>query len=657
MSSRIRATTAAEKASTSAISKIDITRIELENTIKDLETSLASKDSHTETQNSTIERLETEKRWLEATAAAEKPQSEADCVAMKKFRDEAKAGKTRAGQLQGKIKDLETNLASKDLHTQTLNSTIELLETEKQRLEATAAAEKASEFVFSMAEHLVIYSFQPQSEADHAALRKLRDEAKARKTRADQLEGRIKDLETSLASKDSHTQTLNSTIESLETEKRWLEATAAAEKPQNEADRVVLKKLRDEAKAGKTRAGQLEGRIKDLETSLASKDSHTQMLNSTIQLLETEKRRLETTAAAEKPQIEADRAALKKFRDECSASHTQVLNSKIRALETEKRNLEEIAAAERPQIEADRAALSKIKRETAAGAARIRDLEQKINDLGTLPSKSKMEKLIAENALLKSSISQERNRLLTYQTDHARFDTLEKDYYHLQVCAQYLLTAKLQEKAQELVLLKQSYETERETGQLTEAQELQPLRESLAKLQAQHAEDKAANSFARASILRLQSEIETVTRERDSQVLANDSVSNLQDTITKLREQYEQEALSHSQKQGRVTALEQQESSENGPLLSQIEKLKEERDKYKDELNAQSAGHHFLSSRKNRTLSRANVNAKMRYAKKMFPSYKLVDPGVCALISVGGFDLTLVIAIFCGQLLSRVNQY
>ncbi|KAJ3911192.1 hypothetical protein F5877DRAFT_73380, partial [Lentinula edodes] len=634
--------------------------VQLEDKIKDLEEKLASKDLHTQKLNSTIELLEKQKRQLEETAAIEKPQSEADRNALKYLRDEAKAGKTQAGQLEEKIKELETSLVSKDSYTQKLNTTIKLLETEKRRLEETAATEKISSTSYLMIGHLVeLYLIQPQieanrvalkklreetkaektrvlrlednikdleektaaterpqSEADRVALKKLRDEAKAGKTQTGRLEEKIKDLETTLASKDSNTQKLNSTIELLETERRRLEENAATEKPQIEVDRASLKQLRDESKAWKTQASKFENKIKDLYTSLASKDAHTQTLNSTIQLLETEKRRLETNAAAEKPQIDADRAALEKFRNKNNESHTQMLIAKIRALEIEKRNLEETVTAERPQNEADRAALCRITRELDVGAARIRELEQRIKDLQTLPSDSEMEKTLAENALLKSSVAQERNRLLAYQADHvtkARFETLERDYYHLQ--------AKLQEKVREIVFLKQSYETEKETGQFAEAQEIQPLRDSLAKLQAQHEEDKLANSSAQTRLLTLESQIAIITRERDElnrRVLANGNVSNLEDTITKLREQYEREALSLSQKQGRVTALEQQvadliwerdfikESSENGPLISQIEKLKAERDRYKDELDSQSAGHHFLSSRKNRTLSRAN---------------------------------------------------
>lgn len=102
---------------------------------------------------------------------------------------------------------------------------------------------------------------------------------------------------------------------------------------------------------------------------------------------------------------------------------------------------------------------------------------------------------------------------------------------------------------------------QKESGQFAEAQKIQPLRDSLAKLQAQHEEDKLANSSAQTRLLTLQNEIATITRERDElnrRVLADGNVSNLEDTITKLREQYEREALSLSQKQGRVTALEQE---------------------------------------------------------------------------------------------------
>lgn len=52
--------------------------------------------------------------------------------------------------------------------------------------------------------------------------------------------------------------------------------------------------------AGKIQTNQLEERVKDLEACLASRDSHAQTLDSMIQVLEVEKRRLEANAAAEK---------------------------------------------------------------------------------------------------------------------------------------------------------------------------------------------------------------------------------------------------------------------------------------------------------------------------------------------------------------------
>ncbi|KAJ3927724.1 MAG: hypothetical protein NXY57DRAFT_978229 [Lentinula lateritia] len=561
--------------------------------IKNLKSSLLSNDWHIQTLNTTIEGLEMEKRQLEANSAADKPQLEADRAALEKLKQESKgssAGKTHTRELKDKVKDLEICLSTKDSHMQTLNATIQVLEKDKQQLKATAAADR------------------PQLEADRAALGKLRDESKAGKMRVRELEAKIKDLGTCLSTKDSHMKTLNSTIQGLEKEKQQLEATAAAEKPQIQADCAAWGILKDKVQAGNTRAHELEDKIKDLKLSLSSKDSHTQTLNSTINALETEKQRLEVTAAADKPQIDADRAALKKLRGENNQAHTQVLNSTIKTLEAEKRKLEEIAA---PQIEADRANLLNLKKEAEASAVQIRALEREIKDLVTQPDENEREKILAENASLKSLAAQDQTQLLNYQINHvakAHFDALETDYYQLQ--------GKLIEKAQEIVSIKQCYETE----------ELQALRGSLAELQAQHAAEKFAKSSAQARLAALQNEIATVTHERDelnSRVLADQGILGLQDNLAKLR---------------RVTSLEQEvenlkqerdclkESSENATLLSQIEELRAERDRHKDEFNAQSAGRQFLSSHKNCTLSRANVNAEMRYAKKLFPSYRLADP-------------------------------
>ncbi|GAW02808.1 male barren-3 protein [Lentinula edodes] len=388
----------------SAIQALEAEKANLKATVeaaqKEFEERIADKDSHAHALSNTIQILETEKRKLEQNAALEKPQIEADRAALKKLRESTEAGTAQLPRLEQRINELQNDLATKDTFIDLLKTNIDKLKTEKSQLEATAVANK------------------PQIEADRAVLGILRDEIKVRKTRAGQLKDKIKGLEASMSSKDSHAETLNSTIQGLETEKRRLEATAAADKPQVEADRVALGKLRDETKAGQTRVRELEDKIKDFEAVISSKDSHAQALNSTIQGLETEKRRLEATAAANKPQIDADRAALKKLRDENNGSYTQALNSKIQTLEADKRKLEEIAVAERPQIEADRATLRNLHREIEASTAQIRALEQKIKDLMTRPDESEIEKISADNAALKSSAAQDRERLLSYQTNH-----------------------------------------------------------------------------------------------------------------------------------------------------------------------------------------------------------------------------------------------
>ncbi|GAW01697.1 ER to Golgi vesicle transport intracellular protein transport [Lentinula edodes] len=406
----------------SAIQALEAEKANLKATVeaaqKEFEERIADKDLHAHMLNDMIQSLEMEKRKLEQNAALEKPQIEADRAALKKLKESTEAGTAQLPELEQRVNELQNNLATKDSLIELLNTNIDKLKTEKSQLEATAVADK------------------PQIEADRAVLGILRDEIKVGKTRARELEGKINDLEASISSKDSHTETLNSTIQGLETEKRQLEATAAADKPQVEADRVALGKLRDETKAGQTRARELKGKIKDLEAIISSKDSHAQALESAIQGLETEKRRLEATVAADKPQIDADRAALKKLREENNGAHTQALNSKIQTLEADKRKLEEIAAAERPQIEADRATLGNLHREIEASAAQIRGLEQRIKNLVSRPDESEIEKILADNAALKSSAAQDRERLLGYQTNHvtkARFDALETDYYQLQV--------------------------------------------------------------------------------------------------------------------------------------------------------------------------------------------------------------------------------
>ncbi|KAJ3853540.1 hypothetical protein EV368DRAFT_81491 [Lentinula lateritia] len=573
-----------------------------EQRIKEFEESIALKDSHALELKTTIQSLEMEKGQLQENAAAENSNTEAVRAALEKLREETRH-----------------TLASKNSQMESLDTKIMTLETEKRQLETSVTAEKEG----AAAEKLKI-------EADHAALEKSREETRAGATRLHELEQTVNDLQHTLASKNSQMESLDTKIMTLETEKRQLETSVTAEKPRIEADRAALKELRDKNKvikkswlpqisflnasiqAGKIQTNQLEERVKDLEASLTSRDSHTQTLDSMIQVLEADKRRLQANATAEKPQIDADRAALNKFRNENQGLHAQALKSKIQRLESEKQKLEATWAQNNPRSK-------QIMLLCANSRMNLKNMENH-------PSESVMEKLLAENATLKSLASQDRSRLLSHQSNHvtkARFNNLEEDYYKLQET--------LSQQAQEIVLLKQVHEIEIGSAG---AHEIQILRESLTKVQAQNVEEKLTNSHIQACLAALQNEIAALTHERNelkSRVPPEGGTSDFQHTITKLHEQC-------NQKQGRVAALEQEiaglirerdslkESSENGPLISQIEELRAERNRYKDELHAQSAGRYFLSSRKNRTLSRVNVNAEMGYARKIFPSYRLVDP-------------------------------
>ncbi|KAJ3858288.1 hypothetical protein EV359DRAFT_87965, partial [Lentinula novae-zelandiae] len=287
-----------------------------------------------------------------------------DLSMVKKLRNESKARTVQVEQFEQRIKEFEESITFKDLHAVSLGNMIRSLKTEKRQLKESFANIKA----------------------DRAALKKLRAETGAGAAQIHQLEETVNDLQHTLASNNSHVESLNKKNLIFEREKRQLETSATAEKPQIGANCAALKELKEKSKARKIQTNQLEERVRDLEACLASRDSHAQTLDSMIQVLE--------------PQIDADCAALKKFRDENQGLHAQVLKSKIQTLKSEKQELNATLATEKFKVEANRVTLRKLKDETGARAARIHTLEQKIKDLEKHPSEM-MEKLLTENATLK----------------------------------------------------------------------------------------------------------------------------------------------------------------------------------------------------------------------------------------------------------------
>ncbi|KAJ3803825.1 hypothetical protein F5876DRAFT_84341, partial [Lentinula aff. lateritia] len=142
----------------------------------------------------------------------------------------------------------------------------------------------------------------------------------------------IKDLEASIVTKDTHSQQLETAIQVLETGKAWLkEAMATAEKKfgnQNSAQTVDILNLKQKVHDLDTKKANLKATMeaaqKEFEERIANKDLHAHMLNNMIQSLEMEKRKLEQNSALEKPQIEADHAALKKLKESTEAGTAQL---------------------------------------------------------------------------------------------------------------------------------------------------------------------------------------------------------------------------------------------------------------------------------------------------------------------------------------------
>ncbi|KAJ3845830.1 hypothetical protein EV368DRAFT_70404, partial [Lentinula lateritia] len=156
----------------------------------------------------------------------------------------------------------------------------------------------------------------------------------------------IKDLEASIVTKDTHSQQLETAIQVLETGKAWLkEAMATAEKKfgnQNSAQTVDILNLKQKYcfqgfaltrprichSSFRTEKANLKATMeaaqKEFEERIADKDLHAHMLNNMIQSLEMEKRKLEQNSALEKPQIEADHAALKKLKESTEAGTAQL---------------------------------------------------------------------------------------------------------------------------------------------------------------------------------------------------------------------------------------------------------------------------------------------------------------------------------------------
>ncbi|KAJ3924441.1 MAG: hypothetical protein NXY57DRAFT_1044937, partial [Lentinula lateritia] len=205
---------------------------------------------------------------------------------------------------------------------------------------------------------------------------------------------------------------------------------------------------------------------------------------------------------------------------------------------------------------------------------------------------------------------------------------------------------------------------------------------TVTKLREQHNQETLVNTNKQARITSLQQIVENLTQEcnslkqshtnshQNNQLEALELESNnlkvplssrtqnkertLRADVAKFRELYKQEVLTTSQHQLRIKLLEQdlsnltrqndamklmelQASSSQTSrdpdadverLRAQIALLESERDHYKSEFRAQSAGQAFgytLSGR-NRTLSHVNVNAEIHHMKKQYPTYKLGQP-------------------------------
>ncbi|KAJ4496518.1 hypothetical protein C8R41DRAFT_918582 [Lentinula lateritia] len=253
-----------------------------------------------------IERLQKElehhRRIAVQDSTAKDPKTESLLTKLRNAESGIEEKMGQLSQFKRQVKYLEGNIATNDIHSQELNAAMQALKTGNAQLEAAVAT----------------------------AEKKLGDQYNVQNAEILDLKQKVHDLDASIVAKDLFSQNLSSDIKALETENANLNAVAKA--AQNE-----------------------------FEERFATKEMQASALRNTIQALEEEKRKLEETAALEKPEVEADREAfknlrettevleqtLKELQDNLASKNSLInsLNTDLQRLETEKSKIAATAAA------------------------------------------------------------------------------------------------------------------------------------------------------------------------------------------------------------------------------------------------------------------------------------------------------------------------
>ncbi|KAJ4474107.1 hypothetical protein C8J55DRAFT_518936 [Lentinula edodes] len=612
--------------------------------------------------NRDIDTLETQKRDSETQALFEKPSIDSDRAKLKQLQKEETKLKQEVALGTSKIHLLETSV--KKLKTAAEATNGELL---RERAEITKLRDQIKETASEVAR---VTELETKIEELNRSIDSLETEkrdhemqALLEKSAIDADRAKLKKVQTEETKLKQELASCISNIQTLETSVKNLERAAETSKGELLRERAEMTKLRDQVHD----AAWEGARVTELETKIEE-------LNRNIDSLETEKRDHETQALLEKPAIDSDRAKLKKLQEEeikltqLAASRTsqvqtledsvknlhkvaederkasayinsanvqhktqitrledriKVLKQTIECLEGEKRNLELHSSAQ-PLIASDREELKKLREANTifeAGRSSIIELQKKLQECETIRASSDMRHRTLTETLNKLQ------KQITESVPKFRFDSLTESYGKLQDT----LSMKLQQLT--------AFETAVQSQTLLSASEVTELKATVANLREQSGEDALLKSSNEARIRSLQQDLDKLTQE--CRMLRNSGAQTQRETCLEV----EQLKTERTQLEARISLLKQEISdltrefnalkANNGQggqgidtLQAQINQLKGERDHYKSELHAHSAGQAFgftLSGR-NRTLSHANVNAEIRHMKRQHPVYKLGQP-------------------------------
>ncbi|KAJ3898209.1 hypothetical protein F5879DRAFT_927228, partial [Lentinula edodes] len=610
------------------------------------------KDIVSELENK-IERLNRDIDTLETQALLEKPSIDSDRAKLKKLQEEetklkqeVALGTSQIHMLKTSVKTIKT--AAKATNGELLRERAETMKLRDQIKETASEVARVTELEAKIEKLNRSIDSLETEKRDHEM------QALLEKSAIDSDRAKLKKVQTEETKLKQELASCTSNIQTIETSVKNLEKAAETNKAELLKERAEITKLRDQVHD----AAWEGARVTELETKIEE-------LNRNIDSLETEKRDYETQALLEKrltqlvashtSQVQTLETSVKNLHkvaeDERKASayinsvassyiflqanvqhktqitrledRIKVFKQTIECLEGEKRNLELHSSAQ-PLIASDREELKKLREANTIFEARrssIIELQKKLQECETSRASSDTRHRTLTETLNKLQ------KQITESIPKFRFDSLTESYGKLQDT----LSMKLQQLA--------AFETAVQSQTLLSASEVTELKATVANLREQSGEDALLKSSNEARIRSLQQDLEKLTQE--CRMLGNSGAQTQHEMCLEV----EQLKTERTQLEARISLLNQEISdvtrefnalkANNGQgsqgidtLQAQITQLKAERDHYKSELHAHSAGQAFgftLSGR-NRTLSHANVNAEIRHMKRQHPVYKLGQP-------------------------------